>query len=72
MYLKLFGTMFGIGGSIMVALNNGLQSYGFCSFFICSLIYAYTNIKNRDTFSAFLWTFYTMMDAIGIWRYWIR
>jgi nicotinamide riboside transporter PnuC len=66
---KVIATMCGITGSILVALNTGLQSYGFGFFLVCSAKYAYDNIKKRDMPAAYLWTFYAMMDIYGAYRY---
>lgn len=66
---KILATLSGITGSILVATNMGLQSYGFGFFFFCSAKYAYDNIKLRDMPAAYLWTFYAMMDIYGAYRY---
>ena len=63
------GTVSGIIGSILVALNSGLQDVGYIFFLIGSLSWLFVSIKDRVNAAIMQWGFFTVINFVGLLSY---
>lgn len=63
------GTVFGILGSILVAMNNGLQDIGYICFLIGSVSWLVVSIKDRANSAIIQWGFFTVINFVGLLSY---
>jgi nicotinamide riboside transporter PnuC len=63
------GTVSGIIGSILVAMNNGLQDFGYIFFLIGSLSWLFVSIKDKANAAIMQWGFFTVINFVGLLSY---
>lgn len=69
MKLEWIGTVFGILGAVIVALNIDISGYGFVLFLISSVSWAVVGLRERREA---LWTInlvFTFVSCLGIYRW---
>lgn len=67
--IKWIGTVSGIIGSLLVAMNNGLQFAGYTCFLIGALSWFYASIKTADKAGIMQWGFFVAVNIMGIYNY---
>lgn len=67
--LRWIGTVTGIMGAVLVALNIEETRYGFIFFLVSALLYSYTSWKDRDYPMLSLQVTFACIDLLGIWRW---
>ena len=67
--LKWIGTIAGIIGSLLVAMNNGLQFIGYICFLIGAVSWLIASIKTNDKAGIIQWLFFTGVNIMGILNY---
>ena len=67
--LAWIGTVCGILGSVLVALNSGFQFVGYTSFLIGSIACLITAWKVKDKANMVLWGFFFVVNIMGIINY---
>jgi len=63
------GTVFGILGSILVALNNGLQDFGYICFLVGSISWLVVSVKKCDNAGIMQWGVFTIINLVGLLSY---
>lgn len=63
------GTVFGMFGSILVALNNGYQDVGYIFFLIGAVCWLYVSIGRKDNAGIIQWLFFTIVNIVGLVSY---
>jgi hypothetical protein len=66
---KWIGTIAGIIGSLLVAMNNGFQFVGYIAFLIGAVSWLYASIKTKDKAGIAQWGFFTAVNIMGIINY---
>ncbi len=67
--LRWAGTVTGVAGAILIALNIPSSRYSFVLLLISALLYSYTSWKGRDYPLLSLQFTFVVIDLIGIWRW---
>ena len=67
--LAWIGTICGILGSVLVAMNNGFQFVGYTSFLIGSIACLIVAVKAKDKANITLWGFFLSVNIMGIVNY---
>jgi nicotinamide riboside transporter PnuC len=67
--LKWIGTIAGIIGSLLVAMNNGLQFIGYIAFLIGALSWLIASVQSKDKAGIAQWAFFTAVNIMGIINY---
>ena len=67
--LKWIGTIAGIIGSLLVAMNNGLQFIGYTCFLIGAVSWLIASIQNKDKAGIAQWGFFTCVNIYGLVNY---
>ena len=62
---KWIGTISGITGAVLVALNNGLQYLGYVAFLIGAIAWLIASVKTKDNAGIAQWTVFTVINIIG-------
>lgn len=63
------GTVFGMVGSMLVALNNGMQDIGYICFLLGAISWLYVSIKDRNNAAIIQWGFFTIVNIVGLVSY---
>jgi hypothetical protein len=63
------GTVFGILGAMLVALNNGMQDFGYICFTIGSIFSLTSAVKMRDNANIILWLVFLIINIFGLFSY---
>lgn len=63
------GTIFGMIGSMLVALNNGMQDFGYICFLLGSVSWFYVSIKEKMNSAIIQWGFFTVINFVGLLSY---
>lgn len=63
------GTVFGMLGSILVALNNGYQDVGYIFFLIGAVCWLCASIGRKDNAGIIQWLFFTIINIVGLVSY---
>ena len=66
---KWIGTLAGIAGAILVALNLDVSGYGFLLFLASSLLWCAAGIAQRDDSLILLQATFVVINIIGIYRW---
>jgi drug/metabolite transporter (DMT)-like permease len=66
---KWTGTLAGIAGAILVALNLEVSGYGFLLFLASSLLWCAAGIAQRDDSLILLQATFVVINIIGIYRW---
>lgn len=66
---KWIGTIAGIIGSLLVAMNNGLQFVGYIAFLIGAVAWLIASIKSNDKAGMVQWIFFSAVNIMGIYNY---
>jgi hypothetical protein len=67
--MKWTGTAAGIIGAIIIALNLGLNEYGYGLFLVSSVLWTTVAIVQREASLALLQVTFTVINVIGLFRY---
>lgn len=67
--LKWIGTIAGIIGSLLVAMNNGLQFIGYIAFLIGAISWLIASVQTKDKAGIIQWLFFTAVNIMGIVNY---
>lgn len=67
--LKWIGTIAGIIGSLLVALNSGYQFIGYISFLIGAISWLIVSIQNKDKAGIVQWMFFSAVNLLGLINY---
>ena len=67
--LKWIGTIAGIIGSLLVAMNNGMQFIGYISFLIGAVSWLIASIQTKDKAGIMQWAFFSAVNIMGIINY---
>ena len=66
---KWFGTLCGIAGATMIALNLGVVVYGFALFFVSSVLWGVVGLIQREPSLVVLQSVFTVVNVLGLWRW---
>ena len=66
---KWIGTIAGIIGSLLVAMNNGLQFIGYSAFLIGAVAWLIASIQTKDKAGIAQWGFFTAVNIMGLVNY---
>lgn len=66
---KWLGTLSGIAGAILVALNMEVSGYGFLLFLASSLLWCAAGVVQRDDSLILLQATFVVINIIGIYRW---
>lgn len=66
---KWIGTLSGIAGAILVALNMEVSGYGFLLFLASSLLWCAAGVAQRDDSLILLQATFVVINIIGIYRW---
>lgn len=66
---KWIGTLAGIAGAILVALNMEVSGYGFLLFLASSLLWCAAGVAHRDDSLILLQATFIIINIIGIYRW---
>ena len=66
---KWFGTVFGVAGAIMIALNLGVVAYGFALFLVSSVLCGTVALIQREPSLAVPQSVFTVVNILGLWRW---
>ena len=66
---KWTGTLAGIGGAILIALNMDVSGYGFLLFLASSLLWCAAGVVQRDDSLILLQGTFVIINIIGIYRW---
>jgi hypothetical protein len=67
--MKWIGTVAGVVGAAMIALNWGVNLYGYMVFLVSSLLWLAVSLHQRERSLAVLQLAYTIINLIGLYRY---
>ncbi len=67
--LKIIGTIVGIGGALLIALNVDLNFWGFAVFLVSSVSLLAVSIATKDRLYSLLFAAYTGVNVVGIVRW---
>lgn len=67
--LAWVGTIGGIIGAVLVAANTGYQFLGYIAFLVGAIAALLTSIKRKQNDGVILWSFFTIINCIGIYNY---
>jgi hypothetical protein len=63
---KWLGTVCGVAGAIMIALNLGFVAYGFALFLVSSLLWGTVALIQREPSLVVLQSVITVVDVLGL------
>ena len=63
------GTVMGMIGSMLVALNNGMQDFGYSCFLVGSVAWLYVSIKDKNSAAIIQWIFFLVCNIVGLASY---
>jgi len=66
---KWAGTVAGITGAVLIALNIGFVGYGFMLFLISSILWSAAAVVQRDVSLGVLQGAFTIINVLGIFRW---
>jgi hypothetical protein len=66
---KWFGTVCGVAGAIIIALNLGVVAYGFALFLVSSVLWGAVGLIQREPSLVVLQSVFTVVDVLGLWRW---
>lgn len=66
---KWVGTMLGVGGALLIALNIGTVVFGFILFLISSLLWSAIAVAQREVSLLVLQGSYAIINVLGIVRW---
>ena len=66
---KWVGTIAGIAGAVLIALNIGIVGYGFVLFLISSVLWSAVAMVQRDASLFVLQGAFVLVDVIGVARW---
>lgn len=66
---KWIGTIAGIIGSLLVAMNNGMQFIGYIAFLIGAFSWLIASIQTKDKAGIMQWMFFSGVNIMGIMNY---
>jgi len=66
---KWVGTIAGIAGAALIALNIGIVGYGFVLFLISSVLWSAVAIVQRETSLFVLQGAFVLVDVVGVARW---
>ena len=69
MIAKWVGTVLGVGGAVLIALNIGAVVYGFMLFLISSLLWSAVAVAQREISLVALQGAYAIINVLGIVRW---
>ena len=67
--LKWIGTVTGVMGALLIALNVGAVHWGFVFFLISSTIWCWAGYRQRDWSLASLQGAFVVINLVGLWRW---
>lgn len=70
-YLKWFGTLCFILAATLLSLNIDMSKYGFIIFLIGHITFIYVFVTLRDKPMIFQNSFFILLDALGIYNWFI-
>ena len=68
-FFKWFGTVAGIAGAVVLALNIAASGWGFVVFLASSVSWTVAVLAMREPSLALLSIVYTVINLLGIWRW---
>lgn len=71
--LKIFdwtGAAFGIAGAILIALNLGVNWYGYLLFMVSSVCYSYVGWKTNKSGLMVMSLLYIIINVMGLFQWW--
>ena len=66
---KWLGTVCGIAGAIMIALNLGVVACGFALFLVSSVLWGVVGLIQREPHLVVLQSAFTVVNVLGVWRW---
>ena len=66
---KWIGTLAGIAGAVLVALNTEVSGYGFLLFLASSFLWCAAGVAQRDDSLILLQATFVIINIIGIYRW---
>ncbi len=69
--LRWLGTVTGVAGAALLALNIGISRYGFVALLLSALLYSYTSWRDRDYPLLSLQSTFIGINLLGIWRWFV-
>ena len=67
--VKWIGTIAGVAGAVLVALNIGVTGYGFVLFLVSSILWSLIGWIQREVSLVVLQGAFTVINAVGIVRW---
>lgn len=67
--VKWAGTIAGVTGAVLVALNIGVTGYGFVLFLVASLLWGAAGVVQREPSLVVLQGAFTAINVLGIYRW---
>ena len=67
--LKWFGTVTGVAGAMILALNIPISGWGWVLFALSALAWTIAGLVQRETSLVVLQGAFLVVDLIGIWRW---
>lgn len=66
---KWIGTVAGVSGALLIALNLGVVGYGFVLFLISSLLWTTVGVVQRELSLVVLQGAFTAINLLGLYRW---
>ena len=63
------GTVAGVSGAILIALNLGVVVHGFALFLVSSVLWCAAALVQREPSLAALQGTFTLINVLGMWRW---
>jgi len=67
--LKWFGTLTGVAGATILALNIAISGWGWVLFALSALAWTIAGMAQRDASLVVLQGAFLVVDLIGVWRW---
>jgi len=67
--LKWFGTLTGVAGAMILALNIPISGWGWVLFALSALAWTIAGLAQRETSLVVLQGAFLVVDLIGVWRW---
>ena len=68
-FLRWFGTLTGVAGAFVLALNIPISGWGWVLFTLSSVSWTIAGLVLKDMSLAVLQAAFVVVDVIGIWRW---
>ncbi|MBF0251374.1 MAG: hypothetical protein HQL35_12190 [Alphaproteobacteria bacterium] len=67
--VKWVGTLFGVTGAVLMAMNIPISGWGFVLFLVSSTAWTSAGVMTRDYSIIVLYAVFTAIDLLGIYRW---